>query len=126
MSDDAITKVERTVRYTLDPSNPPPKSDWTEVAKLTDDEIEAAALSDPDAQPATPEQLARARRVVNVRLIREKYGLDQDQFARRFGLKLEMVRGCEDRTLAPDAAARTLLRVIWQEPDAVRRVEGVE
>ena len=120
MKGDSITRVK------LDPANPPPKSDWTEVAKLTDDEIHAAALADPDAQPATREQLARARRIVDVRLIREKFGLTQDQFARRFGLRLEMVQGWEDRTLVPDAVARTLLRVIWMEPEAVRRVVGVE
>ena len=119
MSDETIT------RYKPDPANPH-KTDWTEADKLTDDEIHARALTDPDAQPSTPEQLARARRVVNVRLIREKFGLDQEQFARRFGLKLDMVRGWEDRTLMPDAAAVTLLRVIWMEPEAVRRVVAAE
>jgi putative transcriptional regulator len=126
MSDDATTKDKAVVRVTLDPTNPPPPSDWTEVDKLTEDQIHAAAMSDPDAQPATCEQLARARRVVRVKLIREKYGLSQEEFARRFGLKLEMVRGWEDRTLEPDAAAVTLLRVIWQEPEAVRRVVAAE
>jgi len=29
---------------------------------MTDEEVMAAALSDPDAQPLTPEQLARMRR----------------------------------------------------------------
>ena len=119
-------KSESIMRVKLDPANPPPKSDWSDVAKLTDDEIHAAALADPDAQPATPEQLARARRVVNVRLIREQFDLTQEQFARRFGLRLEMVRGWEDRTLAPDAAAVTLLRVIWAEPEMVRRVVAAE
>jgi putative transcriptional regulator len=119
MSDANIT------RFKLDP-NHPPKTDWSAVDKLTDDEIHAAALSDPDAQPATPEQLARARRTVNVQLIREKFGLSQEQFARRFGLRLEMLRGWEDRTLTPDPAAVTLLRVIWAEPEAVRRVVAAE
>ena len=119
MSDENIT------RYKPDPSKPH-HSDWTEADKLTETEIHAAALSDPDAQPWTAEQLARARRVVDVRLIREKYGLTQEEFARRFGLKLETVRGWEDRSIVPDAAAITLLRVIWAEPDAVRRVVAAE
>ena len=114
MSDDNIT------RYKLDPVNPP-KTDWTAFDARTEAENTAAALADPDAQPATPEQLARSKRVVDVRMIREKFGLTQEQFARRFGLQLEMVRGWEERTLVPDAAARTLLRVIWLEPEAVRR-----
>jgi putative transcriptional regulator len=64
--------------------------------------------------------------VVNVRLIRDKFGLTQQQFARRFGLRIEMVRGWEDKTLTPDPAAVTRLRVIWAEPDAVRRVVAAE
>ncbi len=125
MSDDSTMKA-KTVRYKLDPANPPPPTDWTEFDKLTEEEIHAAALSDPDAQPATPQQLARARRVVRVELIRAKFGLTQEEFARRFGLKLEMVRGWEDRSIVPDAAAVTLLRVIWAEPEAVRRVVAAE
>ena len=125
MSDDATTKA-KTVRFTLNPANPPPPADWSEVDKLTEEEIHAAALSDPDAQPWTEEQLARAKRRVDVRLIRERLGLTQEQFARRFGLRLEMVRGWEDRTLVPDAAAVTLLRVIWAEPETVRRVVAAE
>lgn len=31
------------------------------VRPMTKDEIEAAAMADPDAQPLTPEQLSRAR-----------------------------------------------------------------
>ena len=125
MSDDSTTKV-KIVRVTLDPANPPLPSDWSEFDKLTEEEIHAAALSDPDAQPWTPEQLARARRVVDVRLIRDRLGLTQEEFARRFGLRLDMVRGWEDRTLVPDAAAVTLLRVIWAEPETVRRVVAAE
>lgn len=119
MRDNAITK------YKPDPAKPY-QTDWTDADKLTDAEIHAAALSDPDAQPATLEQLARARRVVNVAKIREKYGLSQEDFARRFGLQLDMVCGWEDRTLTPDAAALTLLRVIWAEPEAVLRVVVAE
>ena len=119
MNDASITRFE------LDPGNPP-KTDWAAFDARTDAENTAAALADPDAQPTTPEQLARARRVVDVRLIREKFGLTQEQFARRFGLRVEMVRGWEDRTLVPDAAAVTLLRVISAEPEAVRRAVAAE
>jgi putative transcriptional regulator len=66
------------------------------------------------------------RRRIDVRLIRERFGLSQEEFARHFGLPLQTVRGWEDRTLVPDRAAVTLLRVIWAEPEAVRRVVGVE
>lgn len=119
MSGGAIT------RFKPDP-NKPHKTDWTEADRLTDEEIHAAALTDPDAQPATPEQLARTRRAVDVRLIRARSGLSQVEFARRFGLTLEMVRSWEDRTLVPDPAAVTLLRVIWAEPEPMQRAVAAE
>lgn len=42
---------------------PPDKTDWGRLDAMTDEEVAAAARSDPDAQPLTPEQLARMRRV---------------------------------------------------------------
>ncbi len=101
MSDGAITT------FWLDPNNPP-KTDWSAVAKLTDDEIHAAALSDPDAQPATAEQLAHARRTLSARLIRKKFGLTQEQFARRFGLRLELVQGWENKSIIPETVRRVV------------------
>jgi putative transcriptional regulator len=112
-------------KFKLDPSNLP-AADWAAFDARSEAENTAAALSDPDAQPWTPEPLARARRVVDVRRIREKYALRQEEFARRFGLRLEMVRGWEDKSLTPDDAAVTLLRVIWAAPEAVRRVIAAE
>ena len=40
------------------------------MRELTDDAIEAAALSDPDAQPLTLQQLAQARPVAKVKVLR--------------------------------------------------------
>ena len=37
------------------------KVDWTQLDAMTDEEIEAAARSDPDNLPLTDEQLARMR-----------------------------------------------------------------
>ncbi len=34
------------------------RTDWERLGNMTDDEVQAAALSDPDAQPLTDEQLA--------------------------------------------------------------------
>lgn len=124
MSGDAAKKA-KTVMYKLDPTNPPPPSGCSVFDKLTEEEVHAAALSDPDAQPWTEEQFTRAKRRVDVRLIRERFGLSQAEFVRPFCLKLEMVRGWEDRTLVPDTAAVTLLHVIWAEPETVRRVVAV-
>lgn len=39
------------------------KTDWDRLKRMTNEEILEAALSDPDAQPLTDEQLAQMRRV---------------------------------------------------------------
>jgi putative transcriptional regulator len=36
---------------------PPDQTDWARVKAMTDEEVIAAAMSDPDAKPLTPEQL---------------------------------------------------------------------
>lgn len=58
---------------------------------------------------------------VDVRAIREKLGLTQSAFAARFGLELDSVRNWEQGRYAPDPLARTLLRIIDQDPAAVDR-----
>jgi putative transcriptional regulator len=52
-------------RYRLRPKRPP-KTNWRAFDAMSEQERHQAALSDPDAQPATEAQLARARRVPNV------------------------------------------------------------
>jgi len=44
---------------------------------MTDEEVVAAALSDPDAQPLTPEQLSKMRRVSRVKVLRQRLGMTQ-------------------------------------------------
>jgi putative transcriptional regulator len=88
---------------------------------MTDEEVEAAAVADPDAQPLAEEQLARFERVPNVKAIREKLRLTQRQFAEMFGLSLSVVRDWEQGRFIPDQAARTLLKVIACNPEAVRQ-----
>ena len=38
-------------------------TDWERVESMTDEEVTAAALADPDAQPLTEEQLRKSRRL---------------------------------------------------------------
>jgi hypothetical protein len=41
--------------------------DWAKLDAMTDEEIEAAALSDPDNPPLTDEDFARVRVIINRR-----------------------------------------------------------
>ena len=97
----------------------PTKTDWARLQAMTEEEIEANALSDPDNPPLTAEELARMRRVPNPRRIRERLKLTQEQFAEKFEIPLGTLRDWEQGVSLPDRAARTLLRVIEQDPDAV-------
>jgi putative transcriptional regulator len=88
---------------------------------MTDEEIREAALSDPDGQPSTPEQLARMRRISKAKFIRRKLGLSQEEFSRRFHIPLETLRDWEHHRSEPDEAALAYLQVIERETAAVDR-----
>jgi len=97
------------------------KHDWTAVDALTEEQIHAAALADPDAQPLTEESLAKMRRVPRVITIRRALKLSQEEFATRFHIPPGTLRDWEQGRCEPDAAARAYLRVIAREPEVVRR-----
>lgn len=104
------------------------KVDWAGLVKVTDAEIELQIAADPDTAPLfTEDELARARRVQpppspeDVRGIRLRLGLSQEQFAARFGFSVETIRNYEQGHRRPTGPARVLLRVIAGEPDAVTR-----
>jgi len=56
---------------------------------------------------------------VDVRAIREKLGVSQQEFAIRFGFNLASLRNWEQGRRFPDGPARTLLKVIDADPKAV-------
>jgi putative transcriptional regulator len=97
------------------------KHDWTEADALTEEQVHAAALADPDAQPLTPERLAKMRRVPRTKSLRRVLGLSQEEFAARYHIPVGTLRDWEQGRFEPDAAARAYLTVIAREPEIVRR-----
>ena len=93
--------------------------DWRRADAMTDEEIHAAALADPDAQPLTPQRLEQMKRTPQVKVIRRALGLSQEQFAARFRIPLGTLRDWEQGRKEPDAAARAYLMVIGRNPSAV-------
>jgi len=89
---------------------------------MTDEEVTAAALADPDAQPSTPEQLARMRRVSRVKVLRQRLEMSQTEFARAFHLPVAILREWEQHRRMPDAAARALLLAIERDPETMKRL----
>ncbi len=59
--------------------------------------------------------------ILDAAAVREKTGLSQEQFARRFHINLGTLRNWEQGVRQPEGPARILLIVIDQEPAAVDR-----
>jgi putative transcriptional regulator len=95
------------------------KNDWRRADAMSEDDVHAAALADPDAQPLTPERLAHMKRTPQVKVIRRALGLSQEEFAARFRIPLGTLRDWEQGRKDPDAAARAYLVVIGRNPSAV-------
>jgi putative transcriptional regulator len=111
-------------KATLKLGEPPPRgdTDWARLDAMTDEEVVAAALSDPDAQPLTPEQLAKMRRVSRVKVLRQRLSMTQAEFAEAFHLPITTLRDWEQHRSTPDAPARALLLAIERDPEVMRRL----
>jgi putative transcriptional regulator len=94
----------------------------TPLAPRTEQEIEAAALADPDAQPLRDADLKRMRRVPQVKTLRRALGLSQEEFAARYQIPLGTLRDWEQGRAEPDQPARAYLKVIARDPERVHRM----
>lgn len=86
-------------------------------AELVQSAKEALAIAEGRAAPARE----RKPLAVDVRAVRKRIGLTQEGFASRLRIPLATVRDWEQGRREPDAAARTLLRIVDKEPEAVLR-----
>src|SRR6185312_2421935 len=97
------------------------KYDWTRFDSMTDREVRAAALKDPDARPLTDVEFARVRHVARTKTLRRALGLTQEEFASRFQIPPGTLRNWEQGRAEPDQTARTYLRAIAGDAAAVQR-----
>ncbi len=95
------------------------RTDRARLAAMTEEEIEANALADPDNPPMTPEEIRQLRPVPNPRRIREGLNMTQIEFAEAFQIPLGTLRDWEQKVSEPSLPAKTFLRVIEQDPDMV-------
>jgi putative transcriptional regulator len=58
---------------------------------------------------------------VDVRAVREKFGLSQSQFADRYGFNPRTIQDWEQGRSRPDSAVRAYLTVIERNPNAVAK-----
>ena len=106
----------------IDRLHPPPgrEHEFPIPVALTEEEITAAALSDPDNPPLTDEELAQMRPVPIPPRIREELGMTPLDFAEAFDLPLDAVLTWEAYGTVVDLTAIAYLRVIEQDPEMVK------
>lgn len=93
----------------------------TPMRPMTAEEIEAAAVADPDARPMAEDELRTARRIPRIKTLRRALCLTQEEFAARYHVPLGTLRDWEQGRTEPDQPARAYLTVIARDPDGVRR-----
>lgn len=96
-------------------------TDWARLEAMTEEEIEANALADPDNPPWTEEDLANTWSPAEARSTRTRLNMTQEEFSTQFRIPLGTLRDWERGVSVPDASARTLLRIIAREPEAALR-----
>ena len=94
-------------------------TDWAAVDAMSEDEVRAAALADPDALPLTDADFRRMTKLVNVKKLRERLGQTQEAFAATYRIPLGTLRDWEQLRKQPDAPARAYLMVIARTPAAI-------
>ena len=99
---------------------PKDKTDWEALRKLSEEEVERRAISDPDAKPLTEEDFKRLRRSPRVRILRMALGLTQEEFAEAYAIPVATLRDWEQGRREPDQASKTLLKLIERMPHEVR------
>ena len=88
---------------------------------MSPEEIERAALADPDALPLHHGDLQRMRRTPQAKIIRRALGLTQEAFAARYHIPLGTLRDWEQGRAEPDQTARAYLTVIARDPESTSR-----
>jgi putative transcriptional regulator len=112
--DGRLVRVKKDGREELIPVAP--------LAPRTVAEIEATALTDPDAQPLTDADFKRMRRVPRVKTLRRALGFTQEEFAVRYQIPLGTLRDWEQGRTEPDQPARAYLKIIARDPERVHRM----
>jgi putative transcriptional regulator len=89
-------------------------TDWREVDAMTDEHIARQIADNPGAAPDMAPD-------IDVRAIRRASGMSQAEFAAAYEFSVRTVQEWERGAKRPSGPARTLLRAIKADPEALRR-----
>ena len=95
------------------------KHNWSRLDAMTDEQIHAAAMADPDARPMTDAEFARAKAVPRIKIIRRALKLTLEEFSDRYRIPLAVLQAWETGLAEPDQTARAYLRAIAGNATAV-------
>lgn len=95
--------------------------DWARFDALTDEEVIARAMTDPDNKPLTDADLARMKRRPRAYIVRRALRMTQEEFAEAYHIPVGTLRDWEQGRTEPDQANRAYLKVIAVDPEFVRR-----
>ena len=99
----------------------PSKSDWARVDAMSDEELLANALSDPDTNPMTEENKHLFVPVARSKTLRRVLGLTLEEFSARYHIPLGTLRDWEQHRSEPDQASKAYLKVIAADPEHAAR-----
>jgi putative transcriptional regulator len=105
---------------------PKDKTDWEALRKLSEEEVERRALSDPDAKPLTEEDFRKLKQSPRLRIVRMALGMTQEEFADTYGIPVGTLRDWEQGRREPDQPSKTLLKLIERMPREVRAALAAE
>lgn len=92
-----------------------------QAATEADVQCYIAEDGDVDLGGIDPARLRARGAYPDPRALRTRLNMTQEEFASTFGVNVWTLREWEQHKAEPEGPARTLLRVIDREPDAVRR-----
>ncbi|HEX4077750.1 MAG TPA: helix-turn-helix domain-containing protein [Rhizomicrobium sp.] len=92
------------------------------VRPMSEEEVYAAAMSDPDARPLTEDQIKGMKRVPRVKTLRRALHLTLEEFAARYHIPLGTLRDWEQGGSEPDQPAKAYLKVIARDPAGISRL----
>jgi putative transcriptional regulator len=117
----ATRRATEKVAAKTDPRSTEGGMDWAAFDALTDEEVIARALTDPDNLPMTEESRKHMKRLPRVMSLRRTMlRMTQEEFAETFQIPIGTLRDWEQGRTEPDQAAKAYLKVIAADPYLVR------